>query len=210
MKQTAKGFTLLELLIVIGILSILAAVVVLVLNPAELLRQARDSQRISDLSTLKSAFGLYLSSVQSPSLGSACFTQCYVNIDGLATGCTKTDGTARHGTTGAPKAPIYDADRTIDGSGWIPVNLTTIPGGAPLSVLPRDPINSITLANDYFYSYACDSTELTFELNANMESIRYRNGGQDDVESTDGGYLGDGTTPNNDIYEVGTDPLLNL
>ena len=55
MSEKTKGFTLLELLIVIGILAILAGVVVLVLNPAELLRQARDSQRISDLSTMRSA-----------------------------------------------------------------------------------------------------------------------------------------------------------
>ena len=46
-----KGFTLIELLIVIAIIAILAVVVVLVLNPAELLRQSRDSQRLSDIST---------------------------------------------------------------------------------------------------------------------------------------------------------------
>lgn len=38
-----KGFTLIELLIVIGILAVLATAVIMVLNPAELLKQARDS-----------------------------------------------------------------------------------------------------------------------------------------------------------------------
>ncbi|MGC9603563.1 MAG: type II secretion system protein, partial [Minisyncoccia bacterium] len=41
------GFTLIELLVVIGILGTLATAVVLVLNPAQLLAQARDSTRLS-------------------------------------------------------------------------------------------------------------------------------------------------------------------
>ena len=58
-----KGFTLIELLIVIAIIAILAVVVVLTLNPAELLRQARDSNRISDFATIKSALSLYAEDV---------------------------------------------------------------------------------------------------------------------------------------------------
>ena len=52
-----KGFTLIEFLVVIAIIAILAVVVVLTLNPAELLRQARDSNRVSDFATFKSAIG---------------------------------------------------------------------------------------------------------------------------------------------------------
>ncbi|MFA6494844.1 MAG: type II secretion system protein, partial [Candidatus Paceibacterota bacterium] len=40
-----KSFTLIELLIVIGILAILVAAIVITLNPAQLLAQARDSKR---------------------------------------------------------------------------------------------------------------------------------------------------------------------
>ena len=58
-----KGFTLIELLIVIGILAILIAAVVVVLNPAQLLKQARDSQRMSDVGSLESAINLYLATV---------------------------------------------------------------------------------------------------------------------------------------------------
>ncbi len=50
-----KGFTLIELLIVIGIIGILAAAVIVVLNPAELLAQARDGTRLSDIDSANSA-----------------------------------------------------------------------------------------------------------------------------------------------------------
>ncbi|MFA7202022.1 MAG: type II secretion system protein, partial [Candidatus Paceibacterota bacterium] len=44
--RSKSSFTLIELLIVIGILAILTAAVVLVLNPTELLKQGRDSKRM--------------------------------------------------------------------------------------------------------------------------------------------------------------------
>ena len=168
MSEKTKGFTLLELLIVIGILAILAGVVVLVLNPAELLRQARDSQRISDLSTMRSAISLYLASVDAPNIGvGACVTTCYVNIDvdnAASEGCAGTtdgliagpNGAARHGT----KSDLPNAVRLVNASGWVPINFAGIPGGSPVGVLPVDPINNTT----HFYSYACDGTKFTFEM----------------------------------------------
>ncbi|MCX6788427.1 MAG: type II secretion system protein, partial [Candidatus Jorgensenbacteria bacterium] len=60
MNSTRKlGFTLVELLIVIAILAILAVAVVLVLNPAQLLKQGRDSTRLSDMAALNSALALF-------------------------------------------------------------------------------------------------------------------------------------------------------
>ncbi|NCN53269.1 prepilin-type N-terminal cleavage/methylation domain-containing protein [Candidatus Wolfebacteria bacterium] len=49
MVTKSNSFTLIELVIVIAILAILAAVVVLVINPAEHMKLARDSTRMSDL-----------------------------------------------------------------------------------------------------------------------------------------------------------------
>ncbi len=190
-----KGFTLLELLIVIGILAILAATTVLVLNPAELLKQARDSQRVSDMATLNSALGLYLTSVSSPVLGLAvgadCPTDCYTITN------TGTPAANCGGRYTAPRINTYDADRTVDATGWLPVAFTGISGGSPLSVLPADPtVNSATL----FYSYACDQTNLTYELGTTFESTKYMT--DLDLDGKDGG--------NNASYEIGTDPGLDL
>jgi type IV pilus assembly protein PilA len=54
MKQQ-KGFTLIEILVVIGIIAILAAVVIVALNPARQFAQARNTQRSSNVNTLLNA-----------------------------------------------------------------------------------------------------------------------------------------------------------
>ncbi|MDP2704751.1 MAG: prepilin-type N-terminal cleavage/methylation domain-containing protein, partial [bacterium] len=71
MMNHKKGFTLIELLIVIGILGILAAAVVVVLNPGELLAQARDGTRLADLDSVRSAYSLYLADVSAPVITAA-------------------------------------------------------------------------------------------------------------------------------------------
>ncbi len=61
MKSKFSGFTLIELVIVIGILGVLVAVVISVLNPARFLGKGRDAKRQSDLKLVQTALEGYYS-----------------------------------------------------------------------------------------------------------------------------------------------------
>lgn len=50
-----KGFTLIEILIAVGIIAILAAIVIIAINPARQFQRARDSQRWSDVNAVLNA-----------------------------------------------------------------------------------------------------------------------------------------------------------
>jgi hypothetical protein len=79
-----------------------------------------------------------------------------------------------------------------DGNGWIPLNLTSIPGGSPLSILPIDPNNDANKRN--YYAFVAGGS---FQLSSAMESARYKAGGDRDAVTKDGGSL-------MGLYEVGT------
>lgn len=52
-----SGFTLIEILIVIGIIAVLAAIVVVAINPARQFALARNSQRVSNVNAILNAIG---------------------------------------------------------------------------------------------------------------------------------------------------------
>ncbi len=172
-----RGFTLIELLVVIAILAVLAVAVVLVLNPAELLKQGRDTTRISDLAAINSAIALYVADVRTPVWSTTGYCTASTTFPGGTGSCTLSVVTA------------------VDGTGWVPVNFGSISSGSPLARLPLDPSNS----GAYYYGYKASSTAGYFEIDAKMESIKYSTGGSADVEtnSKDGG-------DNANVYEVGS------
>ena len=159
-KGTKKGFTLIELLIVIAIIAILSIVVVLTLNPAEMLRRSRDSNRLSDLSTFQSAMNLYAQdkAVSGGSLGLGTSSVIYVSIpDPTASTSAGSDCS----NLGFPAGGAYHCAgpsffRKTDGTGWIPVNLASTATGAPLGQLPTDPTNN--LSSGEYYEYTTDGT----------------------------------------------------
>ena len=136
----SSGFTLIELLVVIAIIAILAVVVVLTLNPGQLIMQARDSNRISDLATVKSALAYYLQDVVTSTLtvGSAAALTCYedgptYNSALASTSCPWFAGAA------STTAISTSSRATNVPTSWIPVNLSLISVGAPIGQWPIDP-----------------------------------------------------------------------
>jgi len=171
-----KGFTLIELLVVIAIIAILAVVVVLTLNPAELLRQSRDSNRLSDLATLTSAINLYNTDqggVLGYSLGLSSST--YLSITDPS--ATTTAGTNCGGLGGNIatntvyfNCPASSTSRNVNATGWIPINFTKISAGTPIGSLPIDPTN--TTSSNLYYTYQTNGN--TFRIGALPESQKYQ------------------------------------
>lgn len=197
MLRNKKGFTLIELLVVIAIIAILAVVVILTLNPAELLRQSRDANRVSDFATIKSALSIFEVDVSTSSpIALGTYGDLYANASATVVSSTYISGAADptnswgYATTSVTVV-IPSSSRSVNGTGWIPVNLTAISSGAPIGNLPVDPVNN----GSYTYTYSPSSS--VFKLAAKMESYKYGTGGPNDVVTSDGGQS---TT----TYEQGT------
>lgn len=163
-----RGFTLIELLIVIAIIAVLAVVVILTINPFQIFLKARDGNRLSDLPTLNTAFGLYAEDVGG-SMGSSTVT--YISVPDPA--ATTTAGTDCSGL-GFPGGGSFHCAapsnyRNTDGTGWLPVNFKKLSSGSPFGSLPVDPVNKAS-GNGYYsqgnsyYSYQTDGAK--FKLTA--------------------------------------------
>lgn len=89
-KVNAKGFTLLEILLVVGIIAILAGIVILAINPTKQLGDARNAQRRSDVLTIMNAiyqYSLDNEGVLPPDLANATADagDCYTVSNGIGT-----------------------------------------------------------------------------------------------------------------------------
>ncbi len=61
--KKSKGFTLLEILLVVGIISLLAGIVIIAINPGKQLATVRNTERKSDIKQLNSAINQYYISI---------------------------------------------------------------------------------------------------------------------------------------------------
>ncbi len=125
----SKGFTLIEILIVIGIIAILATIVIIAINPARQFAQARNTQRLSNANTILNAIGQNIAENRGL-LGGGCPTLTASTVYTIA----------KTGTFVAP------ATATIDLSCLTPTYM-------PLQI-PVDPSTGVwTSATDYNSQY---------------------------------------------------------
>lgn len=68
-----RGFTLVELLIVIGVLGVMAGVAISIINPVAQFQKANDSKRKSDLAQIQRALEIYYQDLKSYPLNSSAY-----------------------------------------------------------------------------------------------------------------------------------------
>lgn len=209
-RKQQKGFTLIELLIVITILVILGVVVVVLIDPAEILAQSRDSQRISDMAAMKGATQLVLSNAVPSNASTDCKTDAAPE-------------TASNGVADVYKSTYLTNDATeyiatatstrslADGNGWVKINFTGLSSGSALASLPIDPTNSWGASTGLYYRWGCNyyGGKYQYEYDAALESAKYMPGctvaNCDDKGYKDGGNSGTTVSPTglNNRYEMG-------
>ncbi|MEK7660190.1 MAG: type II secretion system protein [Patescibacteria group bacterium] len=134
--QKQKGFTLLELLIVIGIIAILAGVAFVALDPLSRFRDARDAKRWSDVTAVLSSIKIDQVDNRGPYIYG-------VNFD--ATAAATVAGNAYQisnaSTTVACNTSCSVVDQTVAGANDC-VNLSGLATEGYLSTLPVNPNGS--------------------------------------------------------------------
>ena len=114
-----KGFTLIETLVVVAIIAILAGAVLIAINPAETMRKSRDSTRLSDMDTLRSAINMALAEEEirliESSGNSGAGTQAADGTGYIKYAKVGTSGLAKY-IPALPKDPINE---TVDGVNYV-------------------------------------------------------------------------------------------
>lgn len=157
-RYKSGGFTLIELLVVIAIISILAAIMTLVINPIELIKQSRDTTRISDLGSLVNAISIAIQE----STDTAAKTYCTPPED-----------------ASLPCSGTSTGSRAVDGTGWVKVNFTKNKN-ITVATLPVDPVN--TGENVYTYKANGDGYKITAKLESQKQKDKMKSdGGPEDT-----------------------------
>jgi prepilin-type N-terminal cleavage/methylation domain-containing protein len=133
-KIQPKGFTLIEILVVIGIIAILAAVVIVAINPAKQFAQARNSQREAGVNSILNAIGQRMADNKGVFEGTFSTSNHCDQIPSAATPVTSTMGSSALGDASGNLGclvPTYIAALPTEplGSGVTQYTVRTIAGG---------------------------------------------------------------------------------
>lgn len=131
--QLKKGFTLIELIVVIAVIGVLAAVVIAAINPLEQLAKSEDAGRRSSVAQLAKAMDAYVANLGTglyPAL-SATWQNTYIGLAGTndikqviiqptqTDACIPANGSAM-ANGGYCYSPIGIAPNTTDAIIWVP------------------------------------------------------------------------------------------
>lgn len=143
--RTNKGFTLIEILIVVAIIGILASIVLVGLNPSK--KAANDARRLSDLKQVQNALELF-------------YNKCgYYPVPGVSeTGSSCNDFTThKSGQTPDP------TQETVTWTGLTNSLRNSVPG---VGTIPSDPVGGT-----FSYTYGVDLSDgQSYVLKAQTES----------------------------------------
>ncbi len=151
-RNRSFGFTLFELLVVLGVLSSITGALLLAVKPNQAIKKARDVARVNDINNLKSYFVPAISEDPDLTIGNA--NTIYISLPDTTTSCTSWTANL----PGLPTNWQYNCVTTAnlrknDGTGWLPINFSSLKLLRAPS-LPVDPVNN----ESYYYAYVTDST----------------------------------------------------
>jgi general secretion pathway protein G len=111
-KMNRKGFTLIEILIVVAIIAILASIVLVGLGPTQAL--GRDSRRVSDLAEVQNGLELYYSANGGYPVGQTSWGKLTTTLEGAGVG-----------VNAVPDDPSSGVDYVYSGTSASPTYATT-------------------------------------------------------------------------------------
>ena len=124
LKKINKGFTLLEILLVVGIIAVLAGIVIIAINPARQLATVRNTERKSDLKQINNALQQFY-------IDKSYYPASTTLVTTLTEICDTGTATSTH---------TIDCTDLIDLSELVPTYITAIPTdpqGSTLSFIPK-------------------------------------------------------------------------
>ncbi len=193
LSHNSRSFTLIEMLITVAIIAVLMTVVVLAINPNEMTKKARDTQRLTDISNLQMIMEL----ARSEGMLNVSYcdgTKIYASLP------SETPLSNSNLPAGVSWAQVSrDNIRNADGTGWLPFNFKNLVG-LQVTVLPVDPKNSLN--DSLYYTFYCNP-QRQYIFTAYPESKTFGpKGGKDSKTIADGG-------PDPYVYEVGNNLFIS-